>query len=94
MNLYVCSCTGNTLCWGSNVNISYRYYEHGLHVGNAASGNKRCHLQQDEREVMLKSHYALVDGTGRKASWDRAQFGFLMSSIMQAPCKRIAIWVR
>ena len=86
---------GSTLCWGSNVNTSYRFYEHGLHFGSAAqTGNKKCHLANDETEIMLKSHYAFVDGTGRRARWDRAQFGFLSSRVLQVPCKRIAIWIR
>ena len=94
LKLCIYLCTGNTLCWGNNVNISYRFYEHGLHLGNAGSGKKRCHLENDGTEIMLKSHYALFNGNGRKANWDRAQFGFLMSGIIQAPCKRVAIWVR
>ena len=85
---------GTTLCWGSNVNVSYRFYDHGLHAGSAASGSKRCHLANDEREIMLKSHYAVIDGTGRNARWDPAQFGFLNSRFLQVPCKRIALWVR
>lgn len=86
--------SGSTLCWGSNVDVSYRFYDHGLHAGSASAGNKRCHLANDETEIMLKSHYAVVDGTGRNARWDRAQFGFLKSRFLQAPCKRIALWVR
>ena len=87
--------SGSTLCWGSNVDISYRFYEHGLHLGRAASArNKKCHLANDETEIMLKSHYTVVDGSARKATWDAAQFGFLTSKFIQVPCKRIAIWVR
>ncbi|CAB3976745.1 Hypothetical predicted protein [Paramuricea clavata] len=86
--------TGSILCWGSNVETSYRFYEHGLHLGSAALGNKKCHLANDETEIMLKSHYTRVDETGRTATWDRAQFGFLTSRFLQVPCKRIAIWVR
>ncbi|XP_028392094.1 uncharacterized protein LOC114516738 [Dendronephthya gigantea] len=87
--------SGSTLCWGSNVNTSYRFYEHGLHFGSAAqTGSKKCHLANDETEIMLKSHYAFVEGNGRSATWDRAQFGFLSSHVLQVPCKRIAIWIR
>ena len=85
---------GSTLCWGNNVTTSYRFYEYGLHVGSAANGKKPCHLANDEQEIMLKSHYALVDPTGRRARWDLAEFGFLNSYVLQAPCKRIALWVR
>ena len=93
-NICVFLHVGSTLCWGSNVETSYRFYEHGLHLGSAALGNKKCHLANDETEIMLKSHYTRVHETGRSATWDRAQFGFLTSRFLQVPCKRIAIWVR
>lgn len=85
--------TGTIMCWGDRVN-DYRFYDQGLHAGSPAGGPKRCHMAYDETEVMLKSHYARIDNTGRKARWDLAQFGFLGSKVLQAPCQRIALWVR
>ena len=67
-NISVFLHVGSTLCWGSNVETSYRFYEHGLHLGSAALGNKKCHLANDETEIMLKSHYTRVHETGRSAT--------------------------
>ncbi|XP_046843650.1 uncharacterized protein LOC124437764 [Xenia sp. Carnegie-2017] len=85
---------GSTLCWGDNVNASYRFYEHGLHFGSPSLGKKRCHLANDENEVMLKSHYTVMEDGTTNMRWDRAQFGFLKSTFLQVPCKRIAVWIR
>ena len=86
--------SGSIICWGMDVNSDYRYYDQGLHAGTPTRGNKKCHLSNDENQVMLKSHYARLDSSGRSAEWDRAQFGFLGSKFLQAPCQRIALWVR
>ena len=86
---------GEFICWGNNVKESYRFYDHGLHVGSPALGEKPCHLANDEHEVMLKSHYAIIDpGPPLKGHWDIAQFGFLNAKYVQVPNKRIAVWVR
>ncbi|XP_032218491.2 uncharacterized protein LOC116601632 [Nematostella vectensis] len=85
---------GTLICWGNNVPVSYRFYDHGLHFGSPARARKPCLLDHDEHEVMLKSHYAILEGSPLRARWDMAQFGYLGASIVQAPNKRIAIWVR
>lgn len=86
--------TGRIICWGNKVKYSYRFYDHGLHVGSPASAHKPCLLDNNENEVMLKSHYARVQDSPLKALWDMAQFGFLGARHVQAPNKRIAIWIR
>ncbi|XP_068695547.1 uncharacterized protein [Montipora foliosa] len=86
--------TGRIICWGNKVTHSYRFYDHGLHVGFPAAGNKPCLLDSNQNEVMLKSHYATIQDTPLKARWDMAQFGFLGARYIQVPNKRIAIWVR
>lgn len=86
--------SGKIICWGNKVKHSYRFYDHGLHVGSPASAHKPCLLDNNENEVMLKSHYATLQGSPLKARWDMAQFGFLGAQFVQVPNKRIAIWVR
>ena len=87
--------TGRIICWGNKVKHSYRFYDHGLHVGSPASAHKPCLLDNNENEVMLKSHYATVlQDSSLKARWDMAQFGFLGAHFVQVPNKRIAIWIR
>jgi len=86
--------TGRIICWGNKVKHSYRFYDHGLHVGAPASAHKPCLLDNNENEVMLKSHYATLQDSPLKARWDMAQFGFLGARYVQASNKRIAIWVR
>lgn len=86
--------TGKIICWGNKVKHSYRFYDHGLHVGSPASAHKPCLLDNNQNEVMLKSHYATLQGSPLKARWDMAQFGFLGAQYVQVPNKRIAIWVR
>lgn len=83
---------GKLICWGNDVMTSYRYYDHGLHFGSPASRHKPCLLDNNENEIMLKSHYAILNG--QQARWDMAQFGFLSAKYLQAENKRIAIWVR
>lgn len=83
---------GGFICWGNNVKTSYRYYDHGLHVGSPAKGGKPCLLDNNDHEIMLKSHYALVQDS--HARWDMAQFGFLGAKYVQAKNSRIALWVR
>ena len=86
--------TGGIICWGNKVNHSYRFYDHGLHVGAPAVANKPCLLDNNQNEVMLKSHYATIQDSPLKARWDMAQFGFLGARYILVPNKRIAIWVR
>ncbi|XP_068679495.1 uncharacterized protein [Montipora foliosa] len=86
--------TGRIICWGNKVTHSYRFYDHGLHVGSPAAANKPCLLDSNQNEVMLKSHYATIQDTPLKARWDIAQFGFLGAHYVQVPNKRIAVWVR
>ncbi|XP_068679478.1 uncharacterized protein [Montipora foliosa] len=86
--------TGRIICWGNKVTHSYRFYDHGLHLGSPAAANKPCLLDSNQNEVMLKSHYATIQDTPLKARWDIAQFGFLGARYLQVPNKRIAIWVR
>ena len=85
---------GRIVCWGNKVKHSYRFYDQGLHVGSPATAHKPCLLDNNENEVMLKSHYSMLQGSPFKARWDRAQFGFLGAGFVQVPNKRIAIWVR
>ncbi|XP_067054159.1 uncharacterized protein [Acropora muricata] len=86
--------TGGIICWGNKVTHSYRFYDHGLHAGAPAVANKPCLLDNNQNEVMLKSHYATIQDTPLKARWDMAQFGFLGARYILVPNKRIAIWVR
>ena len=86
---------GQLICWGNKVQESYRFYDHGLHVGSPALSQKPCHLANDEHEVMLKSHYAMIEpGPPLKGHWDIAQFGFLRAKFVQVSNRRIAVWVR
>ena len=85
---------GQVICWGNQVKDSYRHYDQGLHFGRPAAGHRPCHLANDEHEIMLKSHYALMEGSPLKGTWDTAQFGFLGAKYVQVPFTRIAIWVR
>ena len=85
---------GQVICWGNQVSESYRHYDQGLHFGSPSAGRKPCHLANDENEIMLKSHYAFMDGSPLKGKWDSAQFGFLGARFVQVPFKRIALWVR
>ena len=86
--------TGRIICWGNKVKHSYRFYDHGLHVGSPASAHKPCLLDNNQNEVMLKSHYATLQDTPLRGRWDMAQFGFLGARFVQVPNKRIAIWIR
>ena len=85
---------GKIICWGNKVQHSYRFYEHGLHMGSPAAAYKPCLLDNIGSEVMLKSHYALVESPPHKPRWDHAQFGFLGANLVQETNQRIAIWVR
>lgn len=85
---------GKIICWGNKVKESYRFYDHGLHFGSPAAAHKPCLLDHNDKEVMLKSHYAIVESPPHKGRWDIAQFGFLGAKYVQVSNKRIAIWVR
>jgi len=82
--------TGDMVCWlpsGTAATLGSRGktgYEGGLFMGDGGS----CHLDNDNNEIMMKSHYT------SSGNWYGGMHGFLTSGALQVGSKKIAVWVR
>ena len=75
-----------TICWCTRVES--RGYEGGLFMGEGGS----CHLNNDNNEVMIKSHYTYMHNNA--LSWYPHRHGFLKQNTLQVQHNAIMLWVR